>query len=399
MMELDSHLVVVRACTACTVACMLIGVFSVGTYRGPAAYADVQFSPVADAHNNRFTIDPKERACRYTSFNNLSVSSNLRARTCLGHQHDIKCDLDKKRKLLVLYMHTHSNGYSITTEYDNLRLFLAKAVLAASTPTKLYSSVDYVFTRISQEVTVPTLVARPRDNVWFVHAVEKSTPCDLCAHGVAVTLLGINLTADYDSVLYLNSGVRGPYVHSDTEHWMDVLTMAGNPVLPLQPDGSVDDRHRAVTGGYHSFLWGGHLESWLVLAPRPAFGIVGELWAEACKGDFNHCINYAENQLRRRVEGELAGMATYATCQATLLNGASDTGAVLRLYNGEWLPEITRRWAEPCKCIFIKFGGSTFRNKEYRPEYVDRVQKMTIELPTIKLYSPPLVEPVLWTLG
>ena len=380
----------------------LYAAFGVNDYSGDGPNADVQFTLLRDPFSIP-TLQLHQNACRYTMLNNMSVPIKIRARTCDGHQHGITCALEKRRKLLVLYMHTNSKEYSIETEYDNMRLFLANAVLAPNTTTKLYSSVDYVFTRISEEVDVPTIVAHPRHNVWFVHVAEKGTPCDLCAHGLVVKLLRINLLADYDSVLYMNSGARGPYIHSD-EHWMDIVTMAGNPLLPLLPDGSVDHKYRPVTGASHLWIiqgFPGFMESWFVLAPRTAFGIITELWKEACADGFGHCIMEAEMKLRERVEGEL-GMSTYALCQGVLLDVASDITMIAKAFNNIWRTTVVDRWSEPCKCIFIKFGGSSFREKQLRAQYVDRVQKMQIThtLHSLAvLYTPVLVPPVEWILG
>lgn len=377
----------------------LYAAYRVNDYSTAGPNADLQFSLIGSPFD-RPTLEVHQHACRYSNINNMSISAKWRHRTCRGHQHEIKCALNRRRKLLVLYMHTYSTGYNIKTEYDNMRLFLANAVLAPDTPTKLYSAVDYVFTRISEQVDAPTIISKPRANVWFVHVPEKTTPCDLCAHGVVVKLLGINLHTDYDSVVYMNSGARGPYIQCN-EHWMDVVTMVGNPLLPLLPDGSIDEKYRPVTAGYHALLWGGNLESWFIMAPRPAFGIVTELWREACVSHFTDCIYHAEVPLRKRVESELS-MSTYAMCQATLLNGAIDSASIESAFTSSWLTEkITGQWSEPCKCIFIKFGGSTFRNKGFRAEYVDRVHKMVMSQmpPSLSvLYSPTLVPPVEWLL-
>ena len=397
--EGDRDSMVAFGCVVVIVAMVLTGGILVNCYEDSAPNSDVQFSLVPDPFRVPH-IGARQRECRYGKVNNMSVPSNIRARTCYGYKHEIECTLDKRRKLLVLYMHTNSKGYTISTEYDNMRIFLANAVLAPNVSTKLYSSVDYVFTRISDEVVVPTVVSRTRDNVWFVHVPQKGTPCDLCAHGIVVDLLGIDLLAEYDSVLYMNSGGRGPYTHCD-EHWMDIVTMAGSPSLPLLPDGSIDAQYRPSIAVGYQWIWGGYMESWFVMVPRPAFGIVKELWRNACAKGFSNCIHQAEMKLRDRIEGEL-NMPTYSTCQGTLMSAAVDYSSVSRAFTSSWRTRLTGRWAEPCKCIFIKFGGSTFRNRGFKPEYVDRVQKMTVSLvsPSLtSLYSPALVEPVQWLLG
>jgi hypothetical protein len=122
-------------------------------------------------------------------------------------------------RALVSYVYYY-NSNSTDPDYDNLEFFLTHAAIQSSTV-----DVDFVFSVIGNSSVTPLLQElAPLQNVLVIeNDVNRGT--DLCTH---CHTLSKYKKPRHDIFVFLNSGVRGPFLRVAASNALDWLSVFAN---------------------------------------------------------------------------------------------------------------------------------------------------------------------------
>ena len=344
----------------------------------------------------------------------------------------------RKGRALVLYMMHLWSGEHRLAEWGNFGFFWEFGVLADGQETELFDGVDYVFYRISKSNTDVEMCSE-HGNVKFLWVPPG--PCDLCGHARVLRFLGYdNETSGidswpYKSVVFMNSGVRGPFLHKKSSSWVDLVSVGRTDDMTFATeveDGFGEGGPRTPNGRQQSFdltdftrfrtVWavslnlggvGGDSHSSLNLKPHaqsyflviPA-GILAEYYARfdaSCgRGLVGFVFSsikdisarFEEMVITKRKEGciEKAEIRTlsialennfdvYFSLLQTSIYNASGVDAWERLSQQRHLPISTFNptvvYNDPCKALFVKFGGDVMKEGSLPKKTMKAVNRLT----------------------
>jgi hypothetical protein len=283
-------------------------------------------------------------------------------------------------RALVLYMlhgwekESEKSG-STVNEWTNFAFFLQFGMLSNGVSTELFDGVDYVFARTKHSASAVTTCSH-HDNVRFVWV--PTGPCDLCSHYRVLTWLGFDAqnvaSWPYKSVIFMNSGVRGPFLHENSSSWIDIVSMAGQNYRSLLREN--DASFRTVHATAMSWEVKMHAQSYFLAVPASALAIVHGIYGRgACGGSDEECVHLAEIPMATHlVDGDGGGLtrglqeapfSVYIALQNFTYRRGMMRRAAERAYIGR--PGAVNpcfEYTDPCQGIFVKFGGRVWRDRK-----------------------------------
>jgi hypothetical protein len=288
-------------------------------------------------------------------------------------------------------MLTIAGEFDAMIEWDNLNFFLRHAVLPNNVSTAYFDAVDYIFIQLRPDARRVKECSH-HGNVRTV--IVPKGPCDLCAHARVVKFYGLAASGAYSQLILLNSGVRGPFVEvaaagdggSAVGSWVDIVSGAGGASWAGD----------TVTAPLISFEQLPHPQSYFLSVPRRAIPVIAGLFDRTCKEDKNHCIGLGEVQIGATLFEH--GMSIYSLGGHIAVHNYSQASRIVSGMTGltpvlppsagkaeyqQWVDGVrfqnpTWHWSDPCRAVFVKFGGVAWRSRAVPTTVIRAIRQLTI---------------------
>lgn len=270
-------------------------------------------------------------------------------RPCLGQTGAIN-------RSLVIVVHGGKTGYDYAQEWSNLDYFMRNGMSDAGT--------DYVFVLPSLEAEWwPARYRNLSGRVSFIRA-PRACPCDLCAHALA--LKGMEgLETDYTTIVFFNTGARGPYPIGGGAGWMDRLR-------------GYTHNGMAVS---NTIVWEGrcYVPSYFIAMPSCVVSYVRDMWHETCHegGNMDDCAMRGEFTLLPFLNW--LGVPVHITSRNLTIYSEKDCAdnepdpVPWFLWGRRTNPDF---WpVDLNRSMFLKYGGGLYRRRFVHPSVVREVQR------------------------
>ena len=258
----------------------------------------------------------------------------------------------------------HPANHVGAPEAANWQHFMQFGLHPPDVGTQLYDGIDYVFVRSSTEIVGhKTEACHEAANIRLL--TLEQVPCDLCAYARVMGHLGYQANFShhvplyevwpYKTVVFMNTGVRGPLIAPGSSHWMDVLGMSGQRQRPLL----YKDELEFKTIGAASISWEAqlHAQSYFLVIPLAAQEYYFTSFSKACHAKFKQqCIGDVEVHTIIALRNLGHGFKWFSFLQNVTVEDAG-TPEELRRNHGYPLYNPTHAYSDPCRVPFIKFGG------------------------------------------
>lgn len=264
------------------------------------------------------------------------------------------------RALVIYMLHTRPNAHDMQPEMWNFDYFSRFGVFGANESTQLFSSVDYIFTRMRSPRPVDRVtVCSERENIRLVWVPDG--PCDLCAHHRVIEYLGgvEAVIQQYRYVVYMNAGTRGPFQHRDAPAWIDVMAVGeetewSEKTTPTAtgPTVSTDHMFRPPIGV--------HVQGFMVGVTATLLRVVDPT-LNRCTADKGNCIIGGETAMGTAVinaGGWLRSMQRNITMHN---NNDVQTFRGMQTANAPMIGDPSITTMDVCMAMFVKHGGTFLR--------------------------------------
>jgi hypothetical protein len=254
-------------------------------------------------------------------------------------------------RVLVVYAVTPAREYDAMLEWDNFGFFLRNGVIAPGQRTALFAGVDYVFVKFKKDIAAPVVCAE-RENVRTV--LVPNDGCHLCAHAAVLNLLNLtvggNSTRAYAHVVFLTSGVRGPFAAPSSVGWIDAVAMAGTAGYARE----------TVTTLLFSFGDRFGAQSYFASMPVAAVRAAHASYEETCGRSKQRCVSASESGFAELLFRNNFSM--HSLGQNVTVASSANVTAYLSEHPTVRDVNPATVWTDPCDAVFVRFGGREWRD-------------------------------------
>ncbi|CUG87597.1 membrane-associated protein, putative [Bodo saltans] len=266
-------------------------------------------------------------------------------------QKKIRCTGERHRALVLYMIQTKDNPHDVQQEMWNLNHFIRFGVYGAHESTAMFERVDYVFTRMRPSASAVTSVQLCGQKANIKMMWVPDGPCDLCAHGRVIDLLGgaEKVMKKYQFLLMSNAGSRGPLQHQDAPQWIDIFAMGGQT---------------SWTEHTPPLMVGPSIKPYPIHAESHVIGISTKLLLKHmhflrvhCKGTKLQCITNGEH--RAGPAWMLNGGWIHGLSRNITIRNHTLEAKPYQLLNNKYkVRQPLREFYDVCAAMFAKHGGS-----------------------------------------